>query len=1231
MTRINAKIRNADTIIPKNVTLSNVNKSDIDLENVDNTSDLNKPISTATQSALDLKANQSTTYTKTEVDENIAAIVDGAPSQLNTLNELAAALNDDENSIATLTAEIASKVSSTNPTISGTATFNGIVQMNDALTVNANVSANAFSGTIATNSQPSITSLGTLVGLTLGGDIDLSNNNIISGNSITATTLVGTLSATAQPNITSIGGTNGITIDGTITMGGNNIAGGGTVTANSFNSTNNLYQAGGISVLTNDTLGSSVVNSSLTSVGTLTSLTLGGDIDLGTNSITNVNSIVTSSLTSDSIEIDRIQSDGPLLIEPSTHNDITIQSGRDNSLFFADGTNVIISANRGVSGGIGGHIQIGGDTDTAAVYLGTTENDIQGGASSSRRVYVGSALYAYNDRVGIGTQAPSHTLEVVDDMAVIGDSPSITLRKTPADDTHESTRLAIGSDNSLAAFEIQTRDSDDTFISNDYRILKDSSGATNHRFAIANSTKLEVTSTGAAVTGNATISGDLTVSGTVTAAVSGELQTASQPNITGVGTISTGVWQGTQIADAYIASASTWNTVTGKQDSLTFGIADTNSVVIDATTNAPANAHYARFTASGIEGLSKADVLTDLGLSDGSTSLTINGLSADSANFTSVSTTDGTISATPANDTDITNKLYVDTQIASLVDSAPGTLDTLNELAAALGDDENFSTTVTDSLALKAPIDAPLFTNDLKVHGPIGGTGRIYIQDTDQGTLVGDSFLLAKSGKNAFVKNRQDGDLRFGTNDTDRMTIDADGKIGIGTTAPTAVFQILSSDGTAYSSNSDSGQRSAGSTLEITNESNTTNSFSQLLFGNRGANKAVTRIVSINTGTNSADLVFTTEFANTKRESMRINGAGEIGFGTSTPDSGYRVTVNGHLKGTGNIFQGGADYDLNDDARRTQTSNSDPSPAEPSVNTRRRALVHEFGDRLRLNYSEDYTGGVTIGNDFNFKNDGKLGINTNTPLAPLDVRGPNDNEPSIHCSGGILVENSGEQAPPNNRASALLSVSNSAAMVGGNIRLDDTNTTGSHPIYASHTDDRGGCGIVFYNSTDGLDGEMQFVRQNDTDDDTWTIKTSMVIKNQGDIGIGTTTPDERLHISTSSDTTFKVESGASNIGKIEFADNVDNRGYVEYDHATDKLIFGVDATDQLEITSNNISASTSISSTGTITSTSSQKRPIQNNEGDTNPVRNIRRMSQADYNTLVSNNDVDAFTFYIIV
>lgn len=52
----------------------------------------------------------------------------------------------------------------------------------------------------------------------------------------------------------------------------------------------------------------------------------------------------------------------------------------------------------------------------------------------------------------------------------------------------------------------------------------------------------------------------------------------------------------------------------------------------------------------------------------------------------------------------------VASQIAALVDSSPLALDTLNELAAALADDPNFSTTITNALALKAPLASPALT-----------------------------------------------------------------------------------------------------------------------------------------------------------------------------------------------------------------------------------------------------------------------------------------------------------------------------------------------------------------------------------------------------------------------------------------------------------------------------------------------------------------------------------------
>ncbi len=56
---------------------------------------------------------------------------------------------------------------------------------------------------------------------------------------------------------------------------------------------------------------------------------------------------------------------------------------------------------------------------------------------------------------------------------------------------------------------------------------------------------------------------------------------------------------------------------------------------------------------------------------------------------------------TPTDNADAVTKGYVDTSISSLVASAPGALDTLNELAAALGNDASFSTTVTNSIATK--------------------------------------------------------------------------------------------------------------------------------------------------------------------------------------------------------------------------------------------------------------------------------------------------------------------------------------------------------------------------------------------------------------------------------------------------------------------------------------------------------------------------------------------------
>ena len=79
--------------------------------------------------------------------------------------------------------------------------------------------------------------------------------------------------------------------------------------------------------------------------------------------------------------------------------------------------------------------------------------------------------------------------------------------------------------------------------------------------------------------------------------------------------------------------------------------------------------------------------------------------------------------------TSIATRTYVDSSIATLVNGAPGALDTINELAAAIGNDANYTTTITTALATKAPIASPTFTGVVTIPAGAGISG--YVKTTD--------------------------------------------------------------------------------------------------------------------------------------------------------------------------------------------------------------------------------------------------------------------------------------------------------------------------------------------------------------------------------------------------------------------------------------------------------------------------------------------------------------------
>lgn len=99
--------------------------------------------------------------------------------------------------------------------------------------------------------------------------------------------------------------------------------------------------------------------------------------------------------------------------------------------------------------------------------------------------------------------------------------------------------------------------------------------------------------------------------------------------------------------------------------------------------------------------------------------------------FTGVPTAPTAAAAT--NTTQLATTAYVRTEIASLVAAAPATLDTLNELSAALGNDPNFATSMSTALGLKAPLASPTFTGVVTV--PNASFALTKLADVATGTI----------------------------------------------------------------------------------------------------------------------------------------------------------------------------------------------------------------------------------------------------------------------------------------------------------------------------------------------------------------------------------------------------------------------------------------------------------------------------------------------------------------
>jgi hypothetical protein len=308
--------------------------------------------------------------------------------------------------------------------------------------------------------------------------------------------------------------------------------------------------------------------------------------------------------------------------------------------------------------------------------------------------------------------------EVATDAVAGAISPGAGLSKV-YDDTLNTITLDISSTvatKSYADTAVSTHDSDTTSVH----------GISNTANLVATTDTGTVTST--MILDGTIVNGDINASAAIATSKISGLDTAlgllaplASPTFTGVVTLPANTITNTMMADDSVNTAEL-TALSVTEAKLADGAVATAKIATGAVTSgkigtgevATTNIADSAVTSAKIanDTIVDADINTAAAIAQSKISglTTALGLKAPlaSPDLTGVPTAPTATAAT--NTTQIATTAYVRGEVAALVNSATSTLDTLGEIATALGNDANLSSTLTTAIALKSPIASPTFT-----------------------------------------------------------------------------------------------------------------------------------------------------------------------------------------------------------------------------------------------------------------------------------------------------------------------------------------------------------------------------------------------------------------------------------------------------------------------------------------------------------------------------------------
>ena len=355
-----------------------------------------------------------------------------------------------------------------------------------------------------------------------------------------------------------------------------------------------------------------------------------------------------------------------------------------------------------------------------------------------------------------------------------------------------------------------------------------------------------------------------------------------------------------------------------------------------------------------------------------------------------------TTTQSAGNDTTrIATTAFVQAAINATIDSAPGALNTLNELAAAIGDDANFSTTITNSIATKLPLAGGTLTGDLGigVTPDTLGSGYSGLQ------INGYAYLIGHSGGDHYITNNAyfNSGWKYGQTSTaqkielasGRITLmtaasgsadaaitwntglvqDSAGLIGIGVTAPDSLLHLkIASRSTAY----DADNAATWADMVVMNPSGADTSATGIAFYNNGTyhTNAASGIALVKHTASSdygSDLAFIIRpQSSVAIEGMRLTSEGFLGLGVTDPTSPLHIASSTNRTLLLDFTGGSGGY--------TWASFKQSGTEKFRI----------FGDYTH-GYLAFYNEGQSLYN-LVLNDDGKVGIGVQEPLKPLHLK-----------------------------------------------------------------------------------------------------------------------------------------------------------------------------------------------------------------------------------------------------